>query len=100
MENNSRPVSSQGPCEFQSRRPLQFVSLEFNSQRKLDLALVVRELSCHLACAGLYRFREWAQIRSITREYSCAQMIAAEVWMVHDVEELCAKLQQAGFSQK
>ena len=75
-------------------------SSEFDPQCKLDLPLAIQQLSRHLARARLQGFRERAQMRSLTREYAGAQVIAAEVWMVQDVKEFCAKLQNAGFSQK
>ena len=72
---------------------------EFNSQRKLDLPLVIRQLFCDLARTRSHGFRERACVTSVTAEYARAQVIAAEVCMVQDVEEFRAELQHAGFSQ-
>src|SRR5258707_9864203 len=74
--------------------------LKFNSQRKLDLPLVICQLSCDLACTRAYRFRERCNVTWNTIEYRGAQVIAAEVGMVQDIEEFCAEFHHAGFSQK
>jgi hypothetical protein len=73
---------------------------EFNSERKLDLPLVIRQLSCDLACTRAYGFRERGYVTWGTIEYGGAQVIAAEVGMVQDVEKFRAELQHPGFSQK
>ena len=91
-------------CKGSSRLPAATTpaipQLEFNSQGKLDLPLVIRQLSGDLACTRSNRLREWANVTSVAVEHCSAQVIAAEVSMIEDVEEFSAELQQAGFSQK
>src|ERR1700674_4385732 len=82
-----------------TRAPAILQVLEFNSERELDLALAILHL-----CMGprmMRVFRERASVRYTAVENLDVKMIAAaKVWMVHDVEEFGAELQQAGLSQK
>ena len=87
-----------------TRAPAILQVLEFNSQGKLDLTLVILYLLMDRSIGR--RFRERADLRcarlggASTVENLGAEMLTAKVWMVDDVEEFGAELQHAGLSQK
>src|SRR5260370_27336132 len=80
------------------RRLPQSPILEFQPQRKLDLPLVIRQLSANLA--PVRRFRERGMVNLITVEYCGVQAIAAEVCMVEDVEEFRPEFHHATLSHE
>ena len=87
-----------------TRAPAILQVLEFNSQGKLDLALVILYLLMDRSIGRRFRERaglSWArQGGASTVENLGAEMLTAKVWMVDDVEEFGAELQHAGLSQK
>src|SRR6266568_8225872 len=89
MQGPSRVPAAKTPAIPQASK--------FKSQRKLDLPLVIRQLSVDRAPAR--RFRERGVVSCITVEYVSVQTTSAEVWMVREVEEFCPELQQARFPQ-
>jgi len=66
MQNPAKAPAAQQPSEF-------------DPQCKLDLPVGYPTAVLSPACARLQRFRERGQVRSATREYTGAQVIAAEV---------------------
>ena len=82
-------------------------TLEFDSQRKLDLALSIQDFRVDLRIDRL--FHEWPDVtcsRGGRGRLTAAENLGVEmrtggkVWMVDDVEEFGAKLQHAGLSQE
>ena len=93
-----------GASRVLTQSPANTLDLKFNSQRKLDFPLAILDFLVGPPIGR--RFRERADLRcarlggASTIENLGAEMLAAKVWMVDDVEEFGAELQHAGLSEK